>query len=78
MIKRIMLTLAMVMSMSAVSAKPIFVGHRGSLYGLENSVESFTNGAKMGYQYLETDIKVTKDLQFVCTHDDDLTRLAAP
>lgn len=75
MIKRIMLTLAMVMSMSAVSAKPIFVGHRGSLYGLENSVESFTNGAKMGYQYLETDIKVTKDLQFVCTHDDDLTRL---
>ena len=65
----------MVMSMSAVSAKPIFVGHRGSLYGLENSVESFTNGAKMGYQYLETDIKVTKDLQFVCTHDDDLTRL---
>ena len=65
----------MVMSVSAVLAKPIFVGHRGSLYGLENSVESFTNGAKMGYQYLETDIKVTKDLQVVCTHDDDLTRL---
>ncbi len=75
MIKRIMVALAMVMAVSTLSAKPKFVGHRGSLYGLENSVESFTNGAKMGYQYLETDFKVTKDLQFVCTHDDDLTRL---
>ncbi len=75
MIKRIALTLAMALAVLSVSAKPKFVGHRGSLYGLENSVESFTNGAKMGYQYLETDFKVTKDLQFVCTHDDDLTRL---
>lgn len=75
MVKKLMLALVMVMAVSTVSAKPKFVGHRGSLYGLENSVESFTNGAKMGYQYLETDFKVTKDLQFVCTHDDDLTRL---
>lgn len=75
MIKRLTLAVAMALAVLSVSAKPIFVGHRGSLYGLENSVESFTNGAKMGYQYLETDFKVTKDLQFVCTHDDDLTRL---
>ena len=55
--------------------RPLLVGHRGSLWGLENSVESFTNGAKKGYEYLETDFKVTGDKQFVCTHDDDLTRL---
>ncbi len=73
--KRIMLALALAAVVATASAKPIFVGHRGSLYGLENSVESFTNGAKMGYDYLETDFKLTKDLQFVCTHDDNLTRL---
>lgn len=55
---------------------PILVGHRGSSYGLENSVESFTNGAKRGYQYLETDFKVTKDNKLVCTHDDDISRLS--
>lgn len=56
-------------------AKPIFVGHRGSDIGLENSVESFTNGAKRGYQLLETDWKLTADKQFVCSHDDDTKRL---
>lgn len=67
------------LSLTALSlsmwAKPIFVGHRGSLWGLENSVESFTNGALKGYQYLETDWKLTKDKQFVCSHDDDTKRL---
>lgn len=75
MFKKIVATIALLSAMMTMSAKPIFVGHRGSLYGLENSVESFTEGAKLGYQYLETDFKVTKDLQFVCTHDDNTTRL---
>lgn len=56
-------------------AEVLFVGHRGSDIGLENSVESFTNGAKRGYKYLETDWKLTKDKQFVCSHDDDTKRL---
>ena len=68
-----------IMLAAAVSAsawcKPMFVGHRGSGQGLENSVESFTIGAKRGYQYLETDWKLTKDKQFVCSHDDDTKRL---
>ena len=62
---------------AAFADKPLLVGHRGSLYGVENSVESFTNGAKMGYEYLETDFKVTKDKQFVCSHDDDISRLSS-
>ena len=64
-------------SLAALADRPILVGHRGSLYGVENSVESFTNGAKMGYDYLETDFKVTKDKQFVCSHDDDISRLSS-
>ena len=52
--------------------KPLLVGHRGSYWGLENSEEAFINGAKKGYQYLETDVKVTKDGKHVCCHNDDL------
>ncbi len=57
-------------------AKPLLVGHRGSGYGVESTEEAFRNGAALGYQYLETDIKVTKDTKFVLTHDDDLSRLS--
>lgn len=62
---------------AAYADRPLLVGHRGSQYGVENTVESFTNGAKLGYEYLETDWKVTKDKQFVCSHDDDISRLAS-
>lgn len=75
--KRTFATLLMTIAviLPAISQRPILVGHRGSSYGVENSVESFTNGAKLGYEYLETDFKVTADKQLVCTHDDDLSRL---
>ena len=72
-----LLTLGLILASAAVAfgQRPMLVGHRGSSYGVENTVESFTNGAKLGYEYLETDFKVTKDLKLVCTHDDDLSRL---
>lgn len=54
------------------SAQPKLVGHRGSYWGVENSAEAFINGAKKGYHYLETDVKVTKDGVHVCCHNDDL------
>lgn len=55
--------------------RPIFVGHRGSLLGVENTAEAFINGAvHYGYQGLECDVKVTKDSQLVCWHDNDLRR----
>lgn len=56
-------------------AQPILVGHRGSGYGLENSEESFKRGIELGYKYLETDVKFTKDNVLVCSHDDDTKRL---
>lgn len=52
-----------------------FVGHRGSLLGVENTEEAFINGAiHFGYQGLECDVKVTVDSQLVCWHDDHLQR----
>lgn len=59
----------------ALTAQPILVGHRGSYYGVESTAEAFRNGADRGFQYLETDVKVTKDGKFILSHDDDNTRL---
>lgn len=73
--KKLFTLVAMTVLTLSSWAKPALVGHRGSLWGLENSVESFTNGALKGYQYLETDWKLTGDNQFVCSHDDDTKRL---
>lgn len=56
-----------------LSAQPQLAGHRGSVFGLENSAESFTNGALRGYDFLETDVKVTADGEYVCCHNDNLT-----
>ncbi len=53
--------------------KPI-LGHRGSVWGLENSEEAFLNGVKAGYSLLETDVKITKDGVYICFHDDNLKR----
>lgn len=55
--------------------RPLMVGHRGSLYGVENTGRSFANGARMGYQYLETDVRMTADSVLVCSHDEDNIRL---
>lgn len=73
--KRLATLAALLISAAASWAQPLLVGHRGSGYGLENSVESFTKGVELGYHYLETDIKRTLDGRFVCSHDDDTKRL---
>ena len=60
----------------ACSHSPIYVGHRGSLLGVENTREAFVNGAThFGYDGLECDVKVTIDSQLVCWHDDHLERV---
>ena len=71
--KKFYLFLLGVIVATTVFAQPKLVGHRGSYWGLENSTEAFINGAKKGYHYLETDVKVTKDGVLVCCHNDDLT-----
>ena len=56
-------------------AQPKLCGHRGSLWGVENTSEAFINGALKGYSYLECDVKVTKDGVHVISHDDTTNRL---
>jgi glycerophosphoryl diester phosphodiesterase len=72
--KSLFLSLCLTMALSC-GAQMQFVGHRGSLYGLESSVESFSNGIKLGYDYLETDVRVTADSCFVLSHDESTERL---
>lgn len=59
----------------SINAQPLLVGHRGSSYGVESSLEALRAGAELGYEYLESDVKVCKGGDFVLSHDDDLTRL---
>lgn len=65
---------SLMLSVTAL-AQPLLVGHRGSYWGVENTSEAFINGAKKGYQYLETDVKVAGDGTFVLSHDDTTERL---
>lgn len=58
-----------------LASTPELVGHRGSGYGVENTADSFRKGIELGYRYLETDIKFTKDTILVCSHDDTTERL---
>ncbi|MBR5745467.1 MAG: hypothetical protein IKX94_09135, partial [Muribaculaceae bacterium] len=58
-----------------VAAQPKLCGHRGSLWGVENTSEAFINGALKGYTYLECDVKVSKDGYHVISHDDTTNRL---
>ena len=60
----------------AYAWKPVFAGHRGSYRGVENTEEAMMNGINYyGYTGLETDVKTTSDGQYVCWHDDDLSRV---
>jgi glycerophosphodiester phosphodiesterase family protein len=71
--KIILITLvAVCMNMSSFAVKT--VGHRGSLYGVENTETAFINGVNNGYDGLECDIRTTKDGKFVICHDEDLKR----
>ncbi len=80
--KKLFLAAALLLSIFSIKALnsgnttsvPKLVGHRGSGYGVENTEEAFRRGAALGYQYVETDIKVTSDKRFVLCHDDDLER----
>lgn len=73
--KQYLLTLA-ALALSVMSyAQPKLVGHRGSLWGVENTKEAFENGAKKGYDYLECDVKVAGDGTYIISHDDETKRL---
>lgn len=52
------------------------IAHRGFiLNAVENSLESLEEAVNKGADYIETDIILTKDNQFVVSHDNNLKRL---
>ena len=53
-----------------------FVAHRGyHKSSLENTMDAFQNAMNKGYYGIETDVRITKDGQFVLSHDDSLSRV---
>ncbi len=74
--KTLSLALMAIVCLQAWAWKPLFVGHRGCYHGVENTVEAFRNGVdEYGYDGLECDVRVTKDGEYVISHDDNTTRL---
>jgi len=54
---------------------PKIIGHRGAkAYAPENTLASFHAAADLGIEWVETDVKLTKDGVPIIFHDDDLSR----
>jgi glycerophosphoryl diester phosphodiesterase len=53
------------------------VAHRGaSALAPENTMAAFLKALELGVDVIETDVRLTRDHQFVLSHDDNLLRLA--
>lgn len=53
----------------------VFMAHRGQTYNVpENTLESFQDAIKKGFDWIELDLVTTKDGIIVCSHNFDLER----
>ncbi len=54
---------------------PKVIGHRGAkAYAPENTLASFHAAADLGIEWVEMDVKLTRDGEAIVFHDDDLNR----
>lgn len=72
--KKVIIAMILLAGVSA-AGRTLLVGHRGSDTGVENTAEAFRNGGLRGYDFLETDVRVSADGRFVLCHDTDNKRL---
>ena len=52
----------------------MFVGHRGTRVCDENTIYAFNKALKYGANYIEFDVRKTKDNQLIIIHDATLER----
>lgn len=70
--KRVLLVIGIVLSVGLVSfaTEKVVIGHRGaSGYLPEHTLEAYAVAHAMGADYVEPDLVMTKDGQFICLHD---------
>ena len=59
--------------------KPFWISHRGyAKKYTENSQEAFDAALDLGFEFLETDLRITADGHIVLCHDPDFRRLGGP
>ena len=62
--------LVLLVSVLAVATEKIVIGHRGaSGYLPEHTLEAYAYAHALGADYIEPDLVLTKDGQFICLHD---------
>ena len=57
--------------------RPIALAHRGGAEeGPENTMAAFENAVRLGFRYIETDVRVTRDGVALAFHDETLERVS--
>lgn len=70
-----MVAIVVLSSLTVMAGNPLIVGHRGSIWGVENTDAAFVNGARSGAWGLECDIHATSDGAWVICHDSYTKRI---